>query len=88
VVFEGVARIEHGGDPALRPGGRAAGQRALGQHQHLAAFSASASAAVSPAAPEPTMMTSCVESIALCLFAARHLPILRQALRRKPRWSG
>ena len=38
VIVEGVARIEHRGDPALRPGGRSAGQRALGQHQHLARF--------------------------------------------------
>ena len=28
------ARIKHGGDPALRPGGRSAGQRTLGEHQH------------------------------------------------------
>ncbi len=34
VVFEGVAGIKHRGDPALRPGGRSAGERAFGQHQH------------------------------------------------------
>jgi hypothetical protein len=59
MVFKRVARIQHGGDPALRPGGRSAGQRALGQHQHLEP-SASASAAVKPAAPEPTTITSAI----------------------------
>ena len=31
VVLKRVARIEHRSDPALRPGGRSAGQLALGQ---------------------------------------------------------
>ncbi len=35
MIFERVPRIKHGGDPALRPGRRTAGEFALGQHQHL-----------------------------------------------------
>ncbi len=37
VVIEGVARIEHRRDAALRPRGRAARKPALGQNQHLEA---------------------------------------------------
>ena len=33
--FEAVAFLEHRGDPALRPAGRALGQRALGDHRDL-----------------------------------------------------
>ncbi len=36
MVLEGVTGIEHCGDTALRPGGRAAIGGALGQDQHLA----------------------------------------------------
>src|SRR5690606_21950644 len=35
VVLEGVAGVENRGDPALGPGGRAAGERAFRQDQHL-----------------------------------------------------
>ena len=35
VIGKGIAGIEHRGDPALRPGGRTAVERALGQHRHL-----------------------------------------------------
>jgi hypothetical protein len=38
MVLERIAGIEHGGDPALRPCGRAAGQRTLGEHQHPQLF--------------------------------------------------
>ena len=38
VILEGVARIEHRGDSALRPGGGPCVERALGQHQHTAPF--------------------------------------------------
>ena len=35
VVVERIASIQHGCDPALRPGGRSAGQLALGQDEHF-----------------------------------------------------
>ena len=38
MVVERVARVEHGGDPALRPGGGSAVEPALRQHQHLLRF--------------------------------------------------
>ena len=38
VVLEGVARVEHRGDAALRPRRAAAGERALGEHGHLPGF--------------------------------------------------
>ena len=38
VVFKRIAGIKHRRDPALRPGGRPAGQLALGQDQHLDLF--------------------------------------------------
>jgi hypothetical protein len=57
VLLERVAGIEHRAIPPCAHGGRAAGQRALGEHQHLAR-SRQRQRAVSPAAPEPTMTTS------------------------------
>ncbi len=35
MALEGIAGFEHGGDSALRPGGRALVERALGEHGHL-----------------------------------------------------
>ena len=35
MILESIARIQHGGDAPLRPGGGAAVQLAFGQHQHL-----------------------------------------------------
>jgi hypothetical protein len=58
VILEGVALVEHGGNPALRPRGRTAVKRALGQNE-TRHFSARTSAAVRPAAPEPIINTSC-----------------------------
>ena len=55
--FEAVAFLEHRGDAALRPAGRAFAQRALGDHRDLVRR-ARFSAAVSPAAPDPTIRTS------------------------------
>jgi hypothetical protein len=36
VVLEGIAGVEHRGDPALRPRGRARGQRAFREYRHRA----------------------------------------------------
>src|SRR3546814_2154230 len=36
MIFEGVARVEHRRDPALRPRGRPAGELALREHEHAA----------------------------------------------------
>ena len=38
MVLERVARLQHRGDPALRPGGRAFVERTLGQHGDLEAI--------------------------------------------------
>jgi hypothetical protein len=38
VIFKRIARIQHRGDAALCPCRRTAGQRPLGQHQHLEAL--------------------------------------------------
>jgi hypothetical protein len=38
MVFEGIACVEHRGDAALRPGGGARIERALGHDQHAALF--------------------------------------------------
>ena len=35
VILERVALVEHGGDPALRPGRRSGIKRTFGEHQHL-----------------------------------------------------
>ena len=38
MVLERVAGLQHRGDPALRPGGRALVERALGEHGHAEAI--------------------------------------------------
>ena len=38
VIIEGIALVEHRGDPALCPGGRARIERAFGQHHDFAMF--------------------------------------------------
>ena len=38
MILERVARVEHGGDAALRPRRAASGERALGEHEHLLFF--------------------------------------------------
>ena len=58
MAFERVARLEHRGDPALRPGGRAVGEAALGEHRDLEVAARGSAPRVSPAAPEPMTMTS------------------------------